>query len=85
MRLEGKDLLAAEVLDCFFHGGSLDGFDVQEILVRAGLLVATPVAKDCPEEDRCSNCEGDCEECFRFTPEAKELHDVFAEDSANGN
>lgn len=78
MRLEGKDLLAAELLDNFIEGGgTLDGFDVQEMLVRAGMLVATPVAPDCPEEDRCSNCDGDCDECFRLTPEAKALHDVF--------
>jgi hypothetical protein len=81
MKLSGKDLLAAEVIDAMVNSGSLDGFDIQEMLLRADLLYVKPMRDDAPEEERCGNCEGECGECYRLTDEAKALHDAFEEGS----
>jgi hypothetical protein len=44
----------ASVIACTGEGGSLDGSELQDMLVRAGVLVPAPVEKPCEAREACS-------------------------------
>lgn len=52
---------AQEIMDGWPDVGMLDGFDIQELAVKHGLLIETTRNKPCADEG--CNCAEMCDEC----------------------
>lgn len=74
--LRAAQLLAGKVLDYYNEGwgGDIDGSMVEDWILKSGCAVTIPMDTDneneCDEE-RCSNCDGGCDFCHRYTPAAQ--------------
>ncbi len=64
----------AKVFDAYNDsgwGGDIDGSDVQEWGEQCGLLVRVEIPEDADSSERCGNCPGDCDHCYRYSPQLR--------------
>lgn len=72
MNLELLKALVHKLAERTWEGGELDGWDLQDLLLDAGILTPVEVTEPCGENCKCE--EYDCEfptTCHRLAPEWK--------------
>jgi ferredoxin len=60
--------LVAKLAEICWDGGSLDGGELQEMLVEAGVLIGVVIKEPCAGKCRCSECDVEPPwVCYRLT------------------
>jgi len=70
--MEPAFLFAGKILDNYADNwaSDFDGGTLEDWADECGLMVWIDMPNDSDEQSRCSNCEGDCDRCHRYTPAA---------------